>query len=552
MGAGARGYRPMSSLLTLRRPRTAHSELVLPSIGATRRHGSTASIEIWSAAGSGRAAEATAELLLARCESDLHTMCDVFDVSPKTVRPILVVLTPMTEATPAVHDGQLVHCDIAPAAGDQMQQALYSCYLVAAQLVEIVAATQARGWEGSSAHGEAFSRLLAAGLYPRWHNEFATGTAWLSGERPDAVNARVPGDGDDQGIGCAELFLNYLHHELDVDWRTIGRAGAPTLATTYRRVTGALDDPFPAFFDALRDVTDAADGNLGNPFPRPKPAPAISAEQPDPVDAGPSTVTVAGHAATEAVVSPTLALTDVLTHRRWWVLDTPVRHIRAEQVFVPEVYDGIVTTFRERKERGDLTRSLPGYDASAASVTHDNAGGLSVFLTRAWHDLIAGMLGVQASGEVIATLHHHAPGSASGSMHNDLNPGWFPKRDGSSDHEVSVHDPAVNDYRTGVSPGGVPTIERTRAISLLYYLDTPEEVQGGGTGFYCDRRQAVNLPDVLVPPRNNSLVAFECTPFSFHTFISNVGRERNCLAMWLHRDRSDTVALWGAGSIVGW
>lgn len=538
----------MSTVLTLRRPRTESGEPELPPTGTTRPHGNTASIEIRSAADSGRAAEASAELLLARCESDLQTICDLFDVPPTAVRPILVVLTAMPAATPAVHDGQLVYCGIAPGAGDQSRQALYSCYLLATQLVEIVAATQARGWEGSSAHGEALSRLLAAGLYPHWHKGFATASSWLAGNRSDAVNARVPGDDDEQGIGCAELFLNYLHHELDVDWRTITRAGAPTLATTYRRVTGALDDPFPAFCEALRNVTDADEGN---PFPRPECTSAIPAN-PVPAGAGLSTVAVAEPAVSEAAVSRMPALTDVLAHRRWWVLDAPVRHIRAEQVFVPEIYDAIVATFRERMERGDLTRSLPGYDASAASVTRDNAGGFSIFLTRAWHDLIAGLLDVQASGDVVATLHHHAPGSASGSVHNDLNPGWFPERDGSTDDGIGVHDPAVSNYRTGHSVGGAPTVERTRALSLLYYLDTPEDVQGGGTGFYRHLRQSVHEPEVVVPPRNNSLVAFECTPFSFHTFISNVGRERNCLAVWLHRDRADTVAMWGAGSIVKW
>lgn len=535
----------------LRRKGWGRAVAELAPLPDTRLHGTAASIEVRSAADGGPDAEATAELLLSRCQDDLRTICDIFEVAGPAEVPIRVVLMPRPIAVPAVHDGSLVQCDIAAGAAARQRQAVYTCYLLATQLVEIVAATHDRGWDGSSAHGEALARTLAAALYPRMHLDFTTGAAWLLGARGDAVNRRVPSDSDEEAIGCAALFLNYLHHELDIDWRTIVRAGAPTLAVTYRRVTGAFDDPFPAFRDALVGVEDLPNDN---PFPRT----TIVA-----TDLVPARGRQAAHtrsrpeAAAAAVAEPRTddvpELSDVLAHRRWWTVDAPFRHLRAEEVFVPEVYDDIVATFRERKAKGDLTRSLPGYDASAAAVTAGNAGGFAVFLTREWHDMVAGLLGIDATGDVIATLHHHAPGSASGSLHNDLNPGWFPQRE-SAAHAgpIAVHDPAISNYRTGGSAPGVATVEHIRAISLLYYLDTPADVQGGGTGLYRSAHQSVTEPEVVVAPKNNSLIAFECTPFSFHTFISNIGRERNCLTMWLHRERSDAVALWGAGSIVRW
>ena len=244
-----------------------------------------------------------------------------------------------------------------------------------------------------------------------------------------------------------------------------------------------------------------------------------------------------------------IRLADVLAHRRWWVIDTPLRHLRVDDVFTDDVYGRIVDTFRTRMASGDFTRSLAGYDASAAAVTPANAGGFEVFLTREWHELIAALLDVPVTGDIIATLHHHAAGSLAGSVHNDLNPGWFPRR---NDSGINVHDPRLCNYRTGISSAGVAAVERTRAISLLYYLDTSPDISGGGTGFYRSAGQSVDQPDVVVPPRNNSLVAFECTPFSFHTFISNIDRERNCLVMWWHRDRGDAIARWGNGSIVKW
>ena len=509
----------------------------LPEPGPTRVHGSTRFIEVRSAVGSGRATDETAELLFARVADDLPLLCDTFGVNHPLSAPLPVVLIEMPRGMPAArHDGT-IYCDLAADAGESPTRALYTCHLLATQLAQLVAERAGPHWSAGTAHGRALSLALAGSLYPRWRRGWTTTDDWLASDRPDLVN--VAGDAaDPAAVGCATLFLDHLHHDLDLPWRAIARSGGPTLAITYRRSCGALDDPFPAFAAAVRDLAPA------------DPAPAGAGPAVVDRDAPPERGRVAEPG--DAVQGP---LHRMLAHRWWWVVDSPVRHLRAEEVFTAAVYDGIVDTFRERKERGDLTRSLAGYDASAAAVTPADAGGFAVFLTQEWHDTIASLLGVEATGDVIATLHHHAPGSSSGTLHNDLNPGWFPKRDtapGGGRRAVCIHDPAVNNYRTGHSHTGVETVERTRAIALLYYLDTPQEIIGGGTGFYRSARQPVDQPDVVVPPKNNSLVAFECTPFSFHTFLSNLSHERNCLVMWLHRDRSDADARWGTGSVVGW
>ncbi|MEO9139201.1 MAG: 2OG-Fe(II) oxygenase [Jatrophihabitans sp.] len=499
----------------------------MPEIGETRVHASTPSIELLSTVDSGRAADETAELLFARYATDLPIICELFGVEQPLPTPVQVVLTAMPEGMPAAHQGTTIWCDVAAGAASSPRLALYSCHLLATQLVHVVAASAGPHWSARTAHGEALSRAIAGSLYPRWRNAWACADDWLSGDRRNAV--AVAGEPNDlEAVGCASLFLDYLHHELDLDWRTITRAGGATLAVTYRRASGALNEPFDDFAALLTDLMPAGAG------------PAVA--EPTPAPVAPPALT------TDAPLSTSLS--DVLAHRRWWLVDTPVRHLRVEDVFVSAVYDQIVATFRERMARGDFSRSLAGYDASAAAVTPANAGGFGVFLTREWHDLIATLLGVQATGDVIATLHHHAPGSASGTIHNDLNPGWFPQHD--DDSSVCVHDPAVSNYRTGSSSTGISTVERTRGISLLYYLDTPPAIIGGDTCLYRSAQQPVDQPDVRVPPKNNSLVAFECTPFSYHTFISNLGVERNCLVMWLHRDRAATTARWGNESIVGW
>jgi hypothetical protein len=526
--------------LALRRPGIGSDAVAsLPPAEALESHGTASSLEIFFAPDASSAITTTADVLLARAGADIDRLCEVFQL---TLPPVRCVLTSRPHAVPAAHDNQVVYCGVAPAAAQRPRAALYTCYLLATQLVEILAHQQSAGWDGHCAHGEALSRVLAARLYPGCALAFATASTWLDGPREDAVNRRVDGDDDMAAVGCSALFLNYLHFELDHSWRRIVQAGAPTLAVTYRRLTGVSDDPFSRFrqsLDAIADVDASREGD--NPYPLTARA-GRSDERLESAGAGPAVAVRSRPAAT--------ALCDALAHRRWWRVETPFRHLRAEDVFRAEVYDNLVATFRERLDAGHLTRNLPGYDASAAAVTADNAGGFAVFLTREWHDALAGSLGVRGTGEVIATLHHHAPGSASGTIHNDLNPGWFPAE--RTDERITVHDPAVNNYRTGASPSGIPTVQRIRAVAMLYYFDTPTDVDGGGTGLFGSSHAALDSPDIVVPPKNNSLVAFECTPYSFHTFLSNRHRSRNCLAMWLHQDRREVVARWGAGSIVGW
>ena len=199
-----------------------------------------------------------------------------------------------------------------------------------------------------------------------------------------------------------------------------------------------------------------------------------------------------------------------------------------------------------------FSRDLPGYDASALAITPANAGPFSVFISREWHDMLAELFGVPATGEVNVTLHHHAKGSLSGSPHNDLNPAWFPKPSRAGD--ITVHDPARCNYRYGTGAGAVETVERVRAVALIYYLAEPDGYAGwgGDTGLYRSSSSPVGRPVVAVPAVNNSLVSFECTPFSFHSFVTNPYAERNCLVMWLHRSRNDVIDRWGEQSIVSW
>jgi hypothetical protein len=250
-------------------------------------------------------------------------------------------------------------------------------------------------------------------------------------------------------------------------------------------------------------------------------------------------------------------LRHLLDTRKWLFADEPFPHITANDVFRQDYYGRLSWDFRQILSRpggpNGFTRGIKGYDASGFSFSPDQDGPLSIFISRAWHDLIANAVGISATGHINSGLHHHAIGSKNGRVHNDLNPAWFVDYENPEGIRVSRHE--LCNYKTGVVyDPNVSAVEIVRAVAVIYYLaNSPwQPGEGGETGLYLNVDTPVESPAKKIPPLNNSLVIFECTPYSFHSFISNRRSQRNSMIMWLHRPKSDVVRRWGDQSIVYW
>jgi hypothetical protein len=257
----------------------------------------------------------------------------------------------------------------------------------------------------------------------------------------------------------------------------------------------------------------------------------------------------------------TFPLAQIVRQRRWRVCTEPFFHVVAYDVFTPEFYGWLDHAYGDALARGiapsheptRFSRSIKNYDACSTTFSDLTPEPFRVFTSRPWHDMIASVMRVRATGDINGGFHHHAQGSKSGQVHNDLNPGWFADADDPLGVNVSRND--LCDYSTGHTSVAGTRVHRTvRAVAVLFYLHNPawQPGDGGETGLYNSTKQPVLEPTKAVPPINNSLLMFECRPNSYHSFLTNPAGPRNSVIMWLHRPFEEAVARWGDHAIVHW
>jgi hypothetical protein len=237
----------------------------------------------------------------------------------------------------------------------------------------------------------------------------------------------------------------------------------------------------------------------------------------------------------------------MLANRNWIRRNEPFPHVLADNVFNKATYRRLEWGFHHAV--ADYFKRHP--ESFTSKMTADPESPFALFTSRAWHDLLAELMQVNATGDVDAGLHHHDAGADGGYVHNDLNPGFF--AGSPAPGRVNLPQPRICNYYHGDAIAGVAPRATVRAVAVLYYLFNPpwSPGDGGETGLYRFYDDPVSEPAAAVPPVNNSLVAFECTPHSYHSFIAGQ-KSRNSVIMWLHRPLHEAVQRWGEEAIVRW
>ncbi len=254
-------------------------------------------------------------------------------------------------------------------------------------------------------------------------------------------------------------------------------------------------------------------------------------------------------------------LSEILQRRPWRYRVSPFPHFTARDVFVPLFYEAIASEFQRIKDLGldesadptRFSRNMPNSDAYAWNFPPEIDGPLAMFYSLEWHHLLCRLTMADCTMDVNGALHHHQLHSQNGSVHRDLAIAWFSRQvrpDGMNPMDLS----RCSYSRGSIRDSSIDVYESVRAVTMIFYLANPpwKSGDGGETGLYSSASDPVDCPAIAIPPENNSLLVFENTPASYHSFISNKRTTRNSLILWLHRTKQSTLARWPTERVYLW
>ena len=253
-----------NTLHVLVKPGEAPPVPEMAGLGLYTRGGQTANFNVYYDNSLGAAGQMLADAVLARCEQDFAQLLTWFGVTPGGL-PFNVYIDPGTFG--AFH---------ANCAATELHLAAYSGtdgalenMLNVAEADEVMMAAQNKGWNCGASAGEGLSRVLATERYPASLDGFASAAKWLDSNRPNWVTTTEQTDRDYVSIGCATLFLNYLHYQLGFSLNAIIGAGVPTLAQVYTNLTGRTDafDRFSRLLERRFPSGTPSGLTNDNPFP---------------------------------------------------------------------------------------------------------------------------------------------------------------------------------------------------------------------------------------------------------------------------------------------
>lgn len=240
----------------------------------------------------------------------------------------------------------------------------------------------------------------------------------------------------------------------------------------------------------------------------------------------------------------------------WWEVRQPFRHFRAKNVLTPPKLESISSKFREILSLSDadrhgpyrLARTTTRYDAEMLAMDETLAKAFEPFFSDVWLKSLATFMGIEFLPQVDGGLHSSPKGSRSGWIHTDYCSAWFDESGQERIGQLVFPNRSRCDYFTGrAKVEEARPKEFVRAVTMIYYLCNDEwrVGDGGETALYGAAKETSRTATDEMSPVNNSLLLFECSPHSYHRFISNPIRRRNSIILWLHTTLEQARARWG-------
>jgi hypothetical protein len=243
--------------------------------------------------------------------------------------------------------------------------------------------------------------------------------------------------------------------------------------------------------------------------------------------------------------------TSIINNGQWRDLRRPFRHFHATRVLESTVYNSVAKMFSTLLLRSPKSRrKLPSFTKSVYNndlvlpVDECLAEDLPAIFSESSIRSLYGILDLPFLPRIDAEMHSHPKGSPSGFIHTDYSETWF-------DESFAPLKPMIRfpsrfrcDSVTGeVKVRSAIPAKYVRAATLIFYLcnDGWREGDGGETALYEDEWETPDISARLIPPANNSLLLFRCSPHSYHRFVTNPGCVRNSIVLRLYSTSSNAT-----------
>lgn len=253
---------------------------------------------------------------------------------------------------------------------------------------------------------------------------------------------------------------------------------------------------------------------------------------------------------------------DIVETGEWWEVRQPFHHFRATNVFNADVYSSLSKNFLDlldqsagseygthrftRSRMADLPTPSAYYDQLTIGVDEEIAKKFSPIFSESSIKSLCDLLSQPFLPRIGGEMHSNLQGCRTGYIHNDYSAAWFDESTSSPELMFPCHSRC--EYYTGKPKvtSAVPR-EYPRSATLIYYLANDGWTQGDGgeTALYNFPWETPETHVSLVPPINNSLVVFRCSPHSYHRFLANPGRVRNSIVLRLHTTTEFARSAWG-------
>lgn len=212
----------------------------------------------------------------------------------------------------------------------------------------------------------------------------------------------------------------------------------------------------------------------------------------------------------------------------------PYHHVVISNIFKSEVYEEICDIFPALIAKcsgpyGKSKNATSQYEAYIASINLKDCTNnhyLSILISDYLKKFLSNLFNIQTNQYIASSAHWHMAPSKSGFIHRDFAVCSF-----KSSSNIMMSD--QYEYTDDSDTNDESIVKTMRSLVFLYYLNNPSNLDdyiGGGTGIY------TNFNSTLIKevrPRNNSLLAFEITPKSYHAYVG-ANFNRSAIVQWYH------------------